>query len=128
MTETTSTGSTSTDTSATDRGQWESRLDDLTREQEGRNVTIEVLDEEYGDAHEAEQLPFRSATYDRKDDVVVVAVGGRGREYPVVLRHMIWHPTEVLIDSAGGAPAVRVTEPDATVTLLTFFPDESSPR
>src|SRR4051794_6616011 len=41
---------------------------------------------------------FAYVAYDPKDDVVVIAVGGNTPKYPVVLRHLIWHPTEVDVD------------------------------
>jgi hypothetical protein len=50
----------------------------------GHDVTIEVLDPETGDNPLVERLPFAGITYDHKDDVVVVSVGGRSPRYPVV--------------------------------------------
>jgi hypothetical protein len=108
------------DTSTTDRQGWVEGLDRLTKDREGQDVTIEVLDREFGDQTEAERLPFAYASYDPKDDVVVVAVGGRSSRYPAVLRHMVWHPTEVDIDLDAGA--VRVVEQDGTTTIVSFFP------
>jgi hypothetical protein len=104
---------------ATDSKTWASQLDQLTEDRGGENVTIEVVDMEYGDETEAERLPFAYASYDPKDDVVIVAVGGRSSRYPVVLRHMIWHPTEVDVDPEAGA--IRVVEPDGTATFVGFF-------
>jgi hypothetical protein len=111
------------DTSTVDKTSWEKALDQLTKDREGQYVTIEVVDREYGDQTEAERLPFAYANYDRKDDVVVVGVGGKSGAYPVVLGHMIWHPTEVDVDLAAGA--VKVVEPDGTTTFVAFFPDSS---
>lgn len=58
-------------------------------------MTIELLDPSVGYQHEAERLPFTYINFDSADDVIVVAVGGKSRRYPVVLRHMVWNPTEV---------------------------------
>ncbi|MEU0878120.1 DUF5335 family protein [Lentzea sp. NPDC005914] len=96
---------------------WKDALDELTAQAKGKVVTIEVLDREFGDQHEVERLPFVYATYDPKDDVTIIAVGGTAR-YPVVLRHMVWRPDE--IDVADG-PVLRVLEPDGTTTLATFY-------
>lgn len=63
------------------------------------------------------------AAYDPKDDVVVIAVGGRSPRYSVILRHMISHPTEVAaadVDTARAA--LRVIDADGTATLTSFFP------
>jgi hypothetical protein len=108
------------ETSTTDKKAWVDRLDQLTRDREGQYVTIEILDQTYGDAREAERLPFAYASYDEKDDVVIIAVGGNSPKYPVVLRHMVWHPTEVDVDLEVGA--LKVVEQDGTTTIASFFP------
>ncbi|SFN62713.1 DUF5335 family protein [Mycetocola miduiensis] len=107
------------DISTTDRTSWVEGLDRLTKDREGQDVTIEVLDRSFGDQTEAERLPFAYTSYDPKDDVVVVAVGGRSSSHPVVLRHMVPHPSQVDIDPDVGA--FRVVEQDGTTTIVTFF-------
>lgn len=102
---------------------WAQLLDRLSTEHAGQVVTIEVLDPAYGDQHEAERLPFAYAAYDPKDDTVVIAVGGRSPRYPVTLRHMISHPTEVsAADVDTARAAFRVIDADGTATLVSFFP------
>jgi len=112
-----------TETPTTDRTLWASGLDELTALHEGKMITMEVLDRSFGDEYEVERLPFRYASYDPKDDVVVIAVGGASSRYPVVLRHLINHPTEVdgAFDSGLG-PALRVTDADGTTTIVMFHP------
>lgn len=105
-----------------DRTEWARLLDRLSREHDGQLVTIEVLDQMYGDQYEAELLPFVSALYDRKDDAVIVAVGGRTGRYPVLLRHIISHPTEVSAAQSRAGAAFRVVGADGTATLVSFFP------
>jgi hypothetical protein len=106
-----------------DRTEWKSALDQLTDDHEGERVTIELLDPAVGHQHEAEQLPFVYINYDPKDDVVITAVGGTSPKYPVVLRHMVWHPSEVDIAVEDVPhPAVRIVEPDGTITLVTLYP------
>ena len=88
-----------------------------------------MLDPAFGDQHEAERLPFSYASYDPKDDVVVVGVGGNTPRYPVVLRHMILHPTQV--DVAVPTPnqtTVRVVDADGTTNLLHFYPKPALPK
>jgi hypothetical protein len=111
-------------TETLDRTEWRSALDQLTADHEGENVTIELLDPGVGHQHEAEQLPFVYINYDPKDDVVISAVGGKSAKYPVVLRHMVWHPSEVdlAVEDVPEA-AVRIVEPDGTTTLVTFHPE-----
>jgi hypothetical protein len=106
--------------STTEHKPWVSRLEQLTKDREGQYVTIEILHPTYGDEPEAERLPFAYAEYDPRDDVVVIAVGGSTARYPVVLRHLIWHPTEVDVDNDIGA--LRVLEKDGTTTITSFYP------
>jgi hypothetical protein len=114
-----------TDTMATDRSQWAEQLDAVTRDHEGDEVTIEVLDKDWGDAHEAERMPFTYVTYDKKDDVVIIGVGGRSAAWPVLLRHMVRHPVEVLLATVGDEAALRVAEQHGTVTLVTIRAKQS---
>ncbi|MEV5936563.1 DUF5335 family protein [Streptomyces sp. NPDC093250] len=114
------------DTPMSDRAEWQSLLDEVTDAHSGDLVTIEVVDPSLGDQHEAEQLPFSYLTYDPKDDVVVVAVGGESPRYPVVLRHMVPHPQSVELSTPDVTEAaVRVVDQEGTATLVTFFPAES---
>ncbi len=112
-----------TETQSTDRQNWAYLLDRLSRDYQGQLVTIEMLDLSLGDQSEVERLPFSSATYDSKDDVVVVEVGGRSPRYPVVLRHIISHPADVSATHLGmpGA-ALRIMDATGTATLLRFHP------
>ncbi|MEU2231477.1 DUF5335 family protein [Streptomyces vietnamensis] len=106
-----------------DRGRWVTALEELTEAQGGQLVSIEVLDMAIGHQYEAERLPFSYLTYDPKDDVVIVAVGGDSPRYPVVLRHMVRHPREIDVSTVGvPEPAVRVVDQDGAATLITFFP------
>jgi hypothetical protein len=108
------------DTMAIDRSKWAEQLDAVTRDHEGDEVTIEVLDMDWGDLHEAERMPFTYVTYGAKDDVVIVGVGGRSAAWPVLLRHMVWHPVDVSLATVGQAVVVRVAERHGTVTLVTI--------
>jgi hypothetical protein len=109
------------DRPAEERSQWESSLDQLTKEHEGEEIAIEVLDRTYGDLEEVERLPFSSAMYDRPTDTVIIAVGGRSAAYPVVLRHMIQKPEKLVIDDRPGSAALMVVDSDGTSTLVSFL-------
>jgi hypothetical protein len=113
-------------TATLNRSQWKSALDQLTADHEGSHVTIELLDPVVGHQHEVERLPLSYINYDPKDDAVIVAVGGNSPQYPVVLRHMVWHPTEVDVAvEEVPEPAVRIVEPDGTTTLVIFFSERT---
>ena len=108
------------ETMTVDRSQWVEQLDAVTREHEGDEITIEVLDKNWGDALETQRMPFSYVSYDTKDDVVIIGVGGASTAWPVLLRHMVWHPAEVSLAEVGEATALRVTGPDGTVTLASI--------
>jgi len=112
-----------TEITTADKTEWAPLLDRLTKDHEGDLITIELLDPTYGDLHEAERLPFAYASYDPRDDVVVVAVGGKSPGYPVVLRHIISKPTEVSVSGA----AARVVDSEGTATLVSFLPAATTP-
>jgi Family of unknown function (DUF5335) len=105
------------------RPSWAEALELLTKEHEGAEVTIEVVNQDFGDLVEAEKIPLAYLQYDHKDDAVIVAVGGRSGRYPVMLRHIIFHPTairRVQPRSSGGAHAIVIAGPDGDETLVTL--------
>ena len=101
--------------------EWTNLTDRLTADHEGHDVAIEVLDAEGGDNSLVARLPFDGITYDRKDDVVVISVGGRPPHYPVVLRHLIDHPTEILFDLIPQGAALKITSASGTTTLVSLL-------
>ena len=118
------------DTTTVDKRAWTRLLDRFTEDHEGEYVTIELFDPEEGlHGHEAERLPFNYANYDYKDDVAIVAVGGATPQYPVVLRHLVYHPTDVSIATGAAAGAAfQVIDPDGTTTIATFFAEPGPDR
>jgi hypothetical protein len=84
-------------------------------------VTIEVLDPEGGDNPMVERLPFDSIIYDPKADVIVVSVGGNSPRYPVVLRHLVHHPQEVLFDLIPQGAALKITDTGGTTTVMSLL-------
>ena len=99
---------------------WYDALQSLTKQHEGDDITIEVLALDLGDEYEAEKVPFAYIEYDRHDDAVNVAVGGRDGRYPVVLRHTILHPQRVSMSAPGEESTVDVAAGDGDQTLITF--------
>lgn len=106
------------------RAGWQAHLDGLTREHEGHDVTIEVLDRELGDEEEVERLPLSSIGFDPKDDVVIVAVGGRDGRFPVVLRHVVENPERIAVDSYAddGRVALDLVDGAGDHTIVTIWP------
>jgi hypothetical protein len=102
---------------------WVEYFDSIAGRIEGRLATIEIMSEELGDQTDVERLPLQAVGYDPKDNVLEIAVGGRGTRYPVVLRHFISDPQAISIQqSEPSAPsAILVTDTDGTRTLLKLF-------
>jgi hypothetical protein len=111
------------------RSEWQDALDLLTKEHDGDDVTIELLAVDFGDQHEAEKLPFAYLEYDRKDDAVIVAVGGRSNRYPVVLRHIIEHPQRIFVHppTPNAVQAVDIEAFDGSQTIVTLRPRPALP-
>jgi Family of unknown function (DUF5335) len=105
------------------RDEWQRRLEELTKEHEGDEAAIELLDEEFGDEEEVQRLPLAYVAYEPKDDVAVMAVGGRDRRYPVVRRHFVERPQRILTDSVGpdGALALDILGSDGSHTIVTLY-------
>jgi hypothetical protein len=108
------------------RTEWTKLTDRLTAEYQGYDVTIEVLDPEAGDNPLVERLPFETITYDHKDDVVEVTVGGRSDRYPVALRHIVQRPQEFVVDLNPQGAALRITDDGGTTTLVNLVRHQDS--
>lgn len=106
------------------RAEWHELLEEFTKARTGDDVTIELLDADFGDAFEAERMPLAYLEYDEHADEASVGVGGRDARYPVVLRHSIARPTSILTDSKPPmAPlAIQVVGADTSETLITVYP------
>jgi hypothetical protein len=104
--------------------EWHGLLDELTKVRTGDDVTIELLDADFGDAFQAERMPLAYIEYDEHADEASVAVGGRDGRYPVLLRHSIEHPTSILTDSKPPRLplTVQIVGADGSETLVTVIP------
>jgi hypothetical protein len=108
-----------TETTVIERDRWERFFDQFTEDHEGELIKLEVLDPTYGDQVAGERLPFALATYDPRNDVVIITAGRSDEDEPT-LRHMISHPSEI---------DLAIPEPNETVlrvvtqtnTTLTYF-------
>ncbi|MBN1092815.1 DUF5335 family protein [Blastococcus sp. TML/M2B] len=109
------------ETTVEQRADWGTLTERLSAASAGNEVTIEILDAEGGDASMVERLPFSGITYDHKDDVLVVSVGGSEPRFPVQLRHVIEHPTEIQFDVVRQGGALKVTDASGTTTLISIL-------
>ncbi|WP_433518594.1 DUF5335 family protein [Nonomuraea sp. CA-143628] len=107
------------------REEWRRFFDNLSRQYEGSDVTVEVLSRTFGDLMQAEKLPLAYLEYDDKDDIFTVAIGGRDGRYPVVLAHLIQRPQTIFADivfADTGAPdmprAFDIVDAEGTQTII----------
>jgi Family of unknown function (DUF5335) len=110
-----------------ERAQWQGFFDRLADDMAGQHVVVEVLDGEAGDQIEADGVPFASSAYDPRDDVVEIAMGGTTQQHPVVLRHLINHPTAVDVTTANGSTVVRVDSREDGTSLVSFHSPAALP-
>jgi Family of unknown function (DUF5335) len=110
----------STTTRELERAGWPAYFDSIASSVEGMLATIELMGEQLGDQTDVERLPVQAIGYDPRDDVLEVAVGGRGTRYPVVLRHFISNPTSISVEEPleGRPSAILVTDPAGVRTLI----------
>lgn len=106
-----------------DAATWHEYFDSITPAIEGMLVTIEVMSEETGDQLDVERMPTEAISYDPRDDVLEVAVGGRGVRYPVVLRHFISSPRTISVEESDSVTptAILVTDGSGVRTLIRLF-------
>ncbi len=107
--------------SETNRSSWSELLDAATNDHQGEDTTVEALGTDIGDQVIAEHMALVSLSYDRKDDAVIVSVDkGRGAA-PAVVRHIIEHPEQVLVDAVPpGIPlTVEIVGADGATTIVT---------
>ncbi len=113
----------STTTQELDAERWHEYFDSLTPSIEGMLATIEVMDAQAGDQLDAERMPLQAISYDPRDDVLEIALGGRGVRYPVVLRHFVSSPRTISVqESSSITPtAILVTDGGGVRTLVRLF-------
>jgi hypothetical protein len=94
-----------------DSAEWTGFFDTFSKLLSGRRAEVEVASLDIGDQIEAEWLPMIGITYDRKNDVVEVALEG--------VDHLIHAPREIYVDfDIGGLTALAITDADGTRQIV----------
>jgi hypothetical protein len=95
-----------------EKPEWSAFFDRLSKMlQDEQRAEIEVSSLSVGDQFEAEWLPLIGITYDRKDDVLEVALEG--------MDHMIRAPREIYVDfGVGGLLSVAVTDASGSKQII----------
>jgi hypothetical protein len=76
-----------------DKKEWQPFFDGISKVLGAKQAEVEVLSLDLGDQVEAEWLPLLGLTYDRKNDVLDVALEG--------LDHLIPKPREIFVEDGG---------------------------
>jgi hypothetical protein len=96
-----------------EKAEWGPFLDGLSALLEGQRAEIEVASLKVGDQIEAEWLPVIGVVYDRKDDLVEVALEG--------VDHLIYHPQEIYIDHGpGGVISLEIVDGSGARQIVKF--------
>lgn len=105
-----------------EQSHWTDFLAELSRHAEGYHTSIEIMSAELGDQTEARSVPLRELAFDAREGIAV-SVGGLTADSPIVLRHVIPHPTRVETTDEPGVPAaVMIDADDGTRTLIRLDP------
>ena len=91
--------------------EWQSFFDGMADALTGKRVEIEAASLDLGDQIVAEWVPLLGISYDRRDDLVDVAIGG--------LDHLIRKPAEIFVQEGGnGVETITVVTADGEKQIL----------
>ena len=93
---------------------WKSYFETMSGVLIGKWAELEVATLDLGDQIVAERLPLLGITYDTKDDLVDISLGGENQ-----LNHLIRHPSQIEIgEDSDGLRSIAITSGDGTVQVL----------
>ncbi len=103
------------------RDEWTKFFDNLSRRQEGWEVTLEVFGPDIGDQVEGRHMFLAGVTAEVADegDKIEIMMGGKPSGH---VTHMITAPTQVELQQTdlGVDSALQIKSADGTTTLLHF--------
>jgi hypothetical protein len=65
-----------------DGDRWGGFFDLLSTDHKAQSAAIELVGADFGDQYETELLPFAYASHDRRDDALVIGIGGNSARFP----------------------------------------------
>jgi uncharacterized protein DUF5335 len=96
-----------------ERTRWAPFFDSLTKTLIGKQAEIEVASLDLGDQIEAEWTPLIGITYDKKADLIEIALED--------LDHLIRSPRDVFVDhGVGGIVAIAIDDGDGNRQIVTL--------
>lgn len=102
-----------------EKEKWLEFANQFTVDNEGRPVTVEIIDPELGAQEEAEAVPFVALTYDAKHTGEFIITIGRE---PDLVDHQVDDPQEVWVEKGpdGRVMALAIISPNDHRTILHF--------
>ena len=95
---------------------WKSYFEAMSDVLIGKWAEVEVATLDLGDQIVAQRLPLLGITYDTKDDLVDVSLGGENQ-----LNHLIRHPSQIeIVEGVDGLRSIAITSGDGTVQVLSL--------
>jgi hypothetical protein len=93
---------------------WKSYFETMSDVLIGKLAEVEVATLGLGDQIVANRLPLLGITYDTKDDLVDVSLGGENQ-----LNRLIRHPSEIqIVEDVDGLRSIAITSGDGAVHVL----------
>lgn len=107
------------------RNEWVSFFNKFSREYQGRDVTMEVMEKDLGDQIEANKIPLEGIAVDLKSDgrdIISIIMGDNKKAH---LCHTITAPTHVHVEENKYAEALQITTMNGPTILLRFCSSHS---
>lgn len=83
----------------------------------GKRAELEVATLDLGNQIVAERVPLLGITYDSKDDLVDVSLGGQNQ-----LNHLIRQPSQIeIVTGVDGLSSIAIMSRDGTVQVLRLW-------
>jgi len=97
-----------------DRDRWATFLDTITNRLIGKQAEIEVVSLSLGDQMEAEWTSLIGIAYDRKDDLIEIALDK--------LDHLVRSPRQLFVDYGVGeiVAAIEIVDDEGTRQIVKF--------
>jgi hypothetical protein len=93
---------------------WKTYFEAMSDALIGKWAEVEVASLDLGDQIVAEWIPLLGITYDAKDDLIDVSLGGENQ-----LNHLIRRPSQIeIVEDADGLRSIAITGGDGAVQVL----------
>jgi hypothetical protein len=93
---------------------WKSYFEAMSHALIGKWAELEVAALDLGDQIVAERLPLLGITYDTKDDLIDISLGGENQ-----FNHLIRQPRHIeIVEEVDGVRSIAVTSGDGTVQVM----------